>query len=600
MHPSVKLPSGDMKCPICFMDLIPLEEGSAEGDIPELRLSDRARFLAEVETSPVDLREVTKTLRLVGKIRPAETRLSMITAWVPGRLERLFVDYTGMQVREGDHLVEIYSPELYSAQQELLQARASFGEMGESGSQLLAQTSQSLIASSRQKLIRLGLTEEQVDKIVEKGEAEDTITIYSPTSGIVTARNGTEGMYVEEGSMIYTIADLSEVWLILDAYESDLVWLHYGQQVRFQTEAFPGEEFSGTLSFISPVMDEQSRTIKLRVNVDNPDLRLKPGMFASARIAAHPAAGGKVLSPELAGSWMCPMHPEEISDLFGFCSICGMPLEKAEELGYSVAGNGGDLPLVIPDTAPLITGTRAVVYVEKMEEGEPVYEGREVELGPHADGFYVVESGLEPGQRVVTRGNFKIDSALQIQAKPSMMSYPGGTSLEREGEGREEPKRYQLPEPLADSFSGLLQTYLHLQTALADDASSQAFVLAASLENRAKGLPEADADWEGGEAWMRDRSAFLTAAENLAETSDFSVFRERFAPLSSAVHDLLGHFGNPTGETLKWTFCPMALQAGAHWIQSSTQIANPYYGEAMLRCGEFQGNFPPLATGGGS
>src|SRR5690606_11943573 len=114
MHPSVKLPSGDMKCPICFMELIPVEEGEGGGDIPSLKLSDRARFLAEVETAPVEMREVPKTLRLVGKIKPDETRLSVISAWVPGRLERLFVDYTGMEVRKGDHLVQLYSPELYS------------------------------------------------------------------------------------------------------------------------------------------------------------------------------------------------------------------------------------------------------------------------------------------------------------------------------------------------------------------------------------------------------------------------------------------------------------------------------------------------------
>lgn len=380
MHPSVKLPSADMKCPICFMELIPLEDdGGAEG-IPEISFSDRARFLAEVETAPVERRKLTKSLRLVGKIRPDETKLSVITAWVPGRLDRLFVDYTGMEVRKGDHLVEIYSPELYSAQQELLQAIRSFSQVSGGGSNLVADTSESLIRSARGKLIRLGLTEAQVDEIVEKGEPTDTITLFSPASGIVTAREGTEGMYVEEGSMIYTIADLSTVWLLLDVYESDLQWIHYGQPATFETEAYPGEAFSGVVSFISPVMDEKSRTVPIRVNVANPDLRLKPGMFARAVIEAIPAAGGKSIAPEMAGKWLCPMHPEVNEDLFGFCPVCEMPLETAKSLGYVTQAEGLELPLAIPDTAPLRTGKRAVVYVEKKDGEDVVYEGREVVL----------------------------------------------------------------------------------------------------------------------------------------------------------------------------------------------------------------------------
>jgi len=283
-------------------------------------------------------------------------------------------------------------------------------------------TSQSLIRSSKDKLVRLGLTEEQVEEIVQSQNPTDTLTIYSPTAGIVTAREGTVGMYVKEGSMIYMIADLTTVWLLMDAYESDVQWLHYGQTVEFETEAYPGEKFTGTLSFISPVLDEQSRTVTLRVNVPNEDQRLKPGMFARAVIHAIPSSGGKVIAPELAGKWICPMHPEIIEDLHGECPTCQMPLETAESLGYVVAAAQGDLPLVIPDTAPLRTGKRAVVYIEKEKEDGIYYEGKIVKLGPHADGYYVVESGLEEGDVVVTKGNFKIDSALQIQAKTSMMN----------------------------------------------------------------------------------------------------------------------------------------------------------------------------------
>jgi Membrane-fusion protein len=280
--------------------------------------------------------------------------------------------------------------------------------------------------------------------VLKSGSPEDTVTLYSPTSGIVMRREGTVGMYVDEGDPIYTIADLSMVWLMLDAYESDLAWLHYGQNVSFEAEAFPGEIFQGKLTFISPVLDERSRTIKLRINVPNSNERLKPGMFVRATVQATPAQGGRVLAPEFAGKWLCPMHPEVVEDLFGFCSICGMKLETAQSLGFETLPSDEELPLVIPDTAPLITGKRAIVYVEEKREDGVFYIGREVELGPHADGFYVVESGLQAGERVVTKGNFKIDSAFQIVAKPSMMSLDGSSS-DSTGD--------QQPSQLFDAFS---------------------------------------------------------------------------------------------------------------------------------------------------
>ena len=189
------------------------------------------------------------------------------------------------------------APHSFRHSKSIIQAIASQEDIQEGASNLLTERSASLVVSSRKKLLRLGLTEEQVEEVIENEEPLETLTLYSPVSGIVIERKGTEGMYVGEGSMIYTIADLAEVWLLLQAYESDLVWLHYGQKVEFETEAYPGETFTGTLSFISPVLDEMSRTVSLRVNVPNADFRLKPGMFARAVIHAVPSSGGKIIAP---------------------------------------------------------------------------------------------------------------------------------------------------------------------------------------------------------------------------------------------------------------------------------------------------------------
>jgi Cu(I)/Ag(I) efflux system membrane fusion protein len=166
----------------------------------------------------------------------------------------------------------------------------------------------------------------------------------------------------------------------------------------------------------------------VRVNAPNPGDKLKPGMFVRAAVRSSLAIGGQVMDPSLKGKWICPMHPDVIKDAPGKCPICGMPLVTPESLGYVTAEEKAPPPLVIPSSAPLITGTRAVVYIKVPHEENPTFEGREIVLGPRAGDYYIVKSGLKEGEMVVTQGNFKIDSALEIEAKPSMMSPEGGAA----------------------------------------------------------------------------------------------------------------------------------------------------------------------------
>ncbi|MGE4488957.1 MAG: efflux RND transporter periplasmic adaptor subunit [Kiritimatiellales bacterium] len=418
MHPQIKLPKPG-KCPICGMDLIPLKTGR-EDHPRELTLGAETVKLLQLETAPVERKFVETDVRMVGKVDFDETRTAFITARIPGRLDRLFVDYTGVQVRKGDHMASIYSPELLSAQEELLQAIKSVKSLEQSESSIVRNISQSTVDAVREKLRLWGLLPEQIQDIETRGTAIDNLTLYSPVSGVVIHKNAQEGIYVKTGDSIYTVADLSRVWVQLEAYESDLPWLRYGQNVTFTTEALPGETFEGTVAFIDPVLNAATRTVNVRVNVDNPQQKLKPGMFV--RAVAHPriAEDGKVANPSLAGKWISPMHPEIVKDEPGSCDVCGMPLVPAEELGYVT--EDATAPLVIPATAPLITGTRAVVYIEVPNREAPTYEGREITLGPRAGDFYIVHKGLAEGERVVTQGAFKLDAELQIRAKPSMMS----------------------------------------------------------------------------------------------------------------------------------------------------------------------------------
>ncbi|MFT7641706.1 MAG: Cu(I)/Ag(I) efflux system membrane fusion protein, partial [Pirellulaceae bacterium] len=422
MHPQVKR-NGPGKCPLCAMDLIPVKASS--GGMRTITISPTARKLMEIETSPVERRIVTAEVRMVGKVEYDETRLSHITAWVSGRLDRLYVDYTGVKVNKSDHLVYIYSEQLYSAQVELIQALKSQRQRPASTTTLIQPID--LVKSSREKLRLLGVTAKQIAEIEQLGTPTDHIVIYSPIGGVVIEKLRQEGDRVRTGDRIYTVADLRQVWIKLDAYESDLAWLRYGQDVEFSVEAYPGETFSGRIAFIDPVLDKSTRTVKVRVNVANENGRLKPEMFVRAIVRSQVAAGGNILDPNLVGKWISPMHPEIVKDEPGLCDICEMPLVRAETLGFVSSNPQGDAkPLVIPTTAALVTGTRAIVYVEVPTATEPTFEGREIVLGPRAGAYYLVRSGLKEGELVVTNGNFKLDSALQISAKPSMMTPEGG------------------------------------------------------------------------------------------------------------------------------------------------------------------------------
>ncbi len=442
MHPQINLPNPG-KCPICFMDLIPLaSDGDDEGGPRRLKMSEASMALASIQTTPVERKTVTRVVRMVGKVDYDETRLVDSTAWISGRLDRMYVDYTGVAVRKGDHLFQIYSPQLVVGQDELLLALRAYQQSTERA----REEARKNLTLAEEKLRLWGLLDEQIEEIKRRGKASDHITIYAPAGGVVIRKHCKEGAYVQTGTPVYTIADLKLVWVYLDAYESDLAWLRYGQEVEFTTESYPGVIFTGRIAFIDPVLDEKTRTVKVRVNVPNDDLRLKPGMFVRATVRSRLASEGRVLDAKLAGKLMCPMHPEIVKDrppgaaaagetTHGSedhrdhgqaeqptCDLCGMDLVPAEEMGFIASEDQGEAPLVIPASAPLITGKRAVVYVKLPDRRQPTFEGREVVLGHRAGDYYIVRDGLREGEEVVTHGSFKIDSALQIKASPSMMN----------------------------------------------------------------------------------------------------------------------------------------------------------------------------------
>jgi len=464
MHPQVRQPNPGL-CPICEMDLIPLQD-SGEGGIREVSISPEAAALLDLRVSPVVRSAAIAEISLFGKIAYDERSISTITSRIGGRIDRLFVDFTGALVRKEDHLAELYSPEIYVAQKEVIEATKAIASQSASASDPVRQTRLRLLNAAREKLRLLELSEDQINEIATQKNPRDRITIRSPQDGIVVGKSVDLGSYVKTGDPLFKVADLSSVWLILEAYESDLPWLRYAQDVAFSIEALPGEEFHGRISFIDPDINPVTRIAKIRVNVKNPGLKLKPGMFARAQVRSRMTNGGKVVDPSLEGKWLSPMHPEIVKDGPGKCDICGMALVPAAELGFVPnADQSEDSPLLVPASAVLQTGERAVVYVRVPEKSDPSFEGREIVLGAKIGNQFIVENGLSEGELVVSQGAFKLDSELQIKAKPSMMNPNAGLV---------EAPANSAPDDLAGQWAPVLRSLARLQVAHDADSAGKA------------------------------------------------------------------------------------------------------------------------------
>ncbi|MFO0842300.1 MAG: efflux RND transporter periplasmic adaptor subunit [Gemmataceae bacterium] len=427
MHPQVRLP-GPGKCPICGMDLVPVSKAK-EGE----------RVPAGLATEEVKPRELFKEVRTVGKLDYNERRVAYITARVAGRVDRLYADFAGIQVKKDDHLVDVYSPELVVAQDELIRAvEAARSEKG-------GDYTQATLEAARTKLRLLNLLPEQIAAIEKSRKRSTHLTIYAPIGGTVVEKAVREGQYVKEGDLLYRVADLDPLWLYLDVYEYDLGWVRFGQEVAVTVEAFPTETFRGRVVFIDPVLNDATRSVKVRVNLANPRGKLKPAMYASVAVRVALRPDGTPGPTGLEGKYVSPMHPEVVRDKPGPCPVCGMPLVlipgRPESSASGHDGHAGHdhepqtagKVLAVPAGAVLDTGRRKVAY-RRLVCGH--YELVELKLGPRAEGkddagrtvsYYPVLEGVEPGDKVVVHGAFLLDSERQIEGRPSLL-YPEGQS----------------------------------------------------------------------------------------------------------------------------------------------------------------------------
>lgn len=360
MHPQIRQDKPG-KCPICAMDLIPINTSeNAPEDFGKIQMSENAVKIADVQTSIVNRASSGKEIRLTGKIKADERKIAIITSHFAGRIEKLFVNYTGQQVNKGEKLATIYSPDLVTAQKELFEA-AKF-----------KQSNPEYYKSARTKLKLWLLTDEQIDAIGESGEPQYNFDVISHLSGTVLKRSVLLGDHVDEGEMLFEIADLSSIWVLFDAYESDLPWITKGDPVNFEVQSMPGKTFSAPVSFIDPVVNPEARVASIRVETENFDMALKPEMF-----------------------------------------VRGIIKTKLK---------GAENSTMIPKSAILWTGKKAIVYVRDKTKTAPTFEYREIVLGEDAGNFYLVKGGLIEGEEIVTNGAFKVDAAAQLEGKKSMMN----------------------------------------------------------------------------------------------------------------------------------------------------------------------------------
>jgi membrane fusion protein, copper/silver efflux system len=585
MHPQIRQPTRG-RCPICGMELVPAASGAANLDELAVRIEPAQRRLANIQTAPVTNGLVEAELRTVGAIAIDESRQATIAAYIDGRLERLFADYTGIDIKKGDHLAVIYSPQLYSAQVEYLEARRSAASTG--GLAAVRQATESLAANTRQRLREFGMTDEQLADLEKTGQAQSRLTIYAPQGGTVTEKPAVEGNYVKAGDPIYRIAELSTVWLMLKLFPDDAARIRFGQRVEAVVQSMPGESLLGRVAFIDPTVDPKTRTVGVRVELLNEQKRLRPGDYAEARITLPIGPQGEVYDADMAGKWISPMHPQVIRDEAGQCPICGMDLVPTSRYGFS----GKPLPppssLSVPRSAVLLAGGNSIVYVET-QPGR--FEIRPLKLGPILHDRIVILEGLQTGENVATAGNFLIDSQMQLAGKPSLIDPTRALAAAQKQEGP--LKVAQAPVTAITGEAGkkleqLYTAYFDVQRTLASDKkpSEQA---AQILHRTAREL--------GDDAALPDKTRKLleevaTKAEHLHHL-ELAAARKEFKPISHAVVKLAGQVRSANAANpFTQFYCSMVPGGGGDWLQPNAELLNPYFGSEMLRCGEEVRTFP--------
>ncbi len=557
MHPQIKMDKPG-NCPLCGMELIPLDttnDTSEKIASNEIVLTEEAIQLANIQTTVVVESAAMKEIRLLGKVKPDERRMYSQVSHIPGRIERLYVNFTGEKVYRGQKIVRIYSPDLISAQKELFEAIKSKDVFPQ------------LYTASRSKLKLWKLSDAQIDAIEKSGNVQEQIDILSDHSGYVMKKNVELGDHIMTGGNLFEIANLNKVWVMFEAYESDIPWIHVNDMIEFTIQAIPGKKFKGKVTYVDPFVSASTRVAKVRVELNNPSNKLLPEMYASGIVKA------------------------KLSDM-----------EDA---------------IIIPKSAVLWTGKRAVVYVKMPHEKTISFVYREITMGQDMGDFYIVEEGLEAGEVVATNGVFRIDASAQLVGQKSMMNPEGGVVMTGHNHGgmdmgddkkaenidhsnmknmddskmTEATDHSKMDDRITTSTTfkkqlGLVfDQYIDLKDALVGDDGKLAQKTAEEiLGTIARVDMKLLTDPIAHNHWMTISTEIKNSSKSISETSDLEKQRGHFKHLSAHLSKGVKLFG--VNQKVFEQFCPMAdSNNGAYWLSLDEVITNPYMGSKMPTCG---------------
>ena len=539
MHPQIRQ-SEPGQCPLCGMDLIPVAINDVGADPNSLQMSENALKLANVQTMIVGTSAANKELRLNGKVQVDERKLYTQSTHIPGRIESLRINFTGENVSRGQTLAMVYSPDLVTAQEELLQAYSIKNSQPE------------LFDAAKQKLKNWKIGESTINKIISSGKSIQQFPITADVSGIVTAKKVDLGDYVSRGMPIYEIADLSSLWVLFDIYESDMAWVKVGNKVSYTIQSVPGETFEGTISFVDPLINAQTRVATARVEIKNVGNKLKPEMFVSG--------------------------------------IINNKVSKTDSQ-----------EIVIPKSAIMWTGERSIIYIKNNSGTGANFTLREVTLGPSLGDSFVIKSGLETGEEIVINGTFTVDAASQLAGKPSMMNVDGGKAvtghtrhstestenlvMEKTEDYSKMNTRISVSKEFQQQLNNVFYKYFTLKDALTND---DATITQKSASELLKLIGKIDmkllTNKEAHTHWMAITKEISTSTEAISKNSDIINQRNHFKYLSANLIEVLKLFG--INKKVYLQFCPMANDnKGASWLSFEEEINNPYFGAKMLKCG---------------
>lgn len=521
MHPQIRQPEpGD--CPICGMDLIPLKENASQNSLV-FSMSEDAIRLANIQTTVVGSAGGANGngMSLSGRIEADETAASSVVTHISGRIEKLYIGFTGERVSRGQRVAKIYSSEFITAQRELLEAYK------------VREVSPGLLEAAKNKLRYWKISNDQINKIIEGNQVNEYVDIRSDHTGIVARKLVAVGDHLKQGEALFEVQNLGNVWAVFDAYETQLSDIHLGDVIRFTTPSLAGEEFSSNVSFIDPVIDPKSRTARIRMEMNNANGRLKPDMFING-------------------------------------SLAGKPTEKSS--------------LTIPKSAVLWTGERSVVYVKVPELTAPSFEYREITLGAAQGNSYEVLSGLQQGEEVVTNGAFVIDASAQLNNQASMMNRKLLESSKKEPSTKSVVK-LETSMAFNMQLSKVTESYLAVKNALVGDNAKTAQLKAKELQSELNKVDMKLLEGEAHLLWMKQLKPMREALGMMAESNKIEKQRKAFDLLSQHYIEVIQSFGAGAQNLYIQECPMAFNDRGAQWLSREKKVLNPYFGADMLNCG---------------